>query len=277
MPLTISVVIISRNADQFMRDALDSLMFQSMKPLEVIVVDANSTDDTQAIVKSYSKKYDIVRLLIDPGTRGEGRNAGAREAKGDIVAFMDADAIANAMWIEELTNAFEDADIVAGREVRLGFSGFTSLKRVGMIHKGVDVTYPSVNLAYKKKVFEAVGGFDPWFKEAEEVDLNFRAVDAGYKLVYCESAIMYHLARDSMMGFLKQSFWYGFGRKELSHRHGDLWDSYDPIEMVRVSSEESIWKLVRLGISFFGYMFAKVAGTDKGAKERWRKSKASER
>ena len=275
--MNLSVVVITRNAEIFMYDCLDSLVHQSVKPLEVLVVDANSTDRTQDIVKEYAEKWDFVKLLEHPGTRGEGRNFGTDKAAGDIVAFIDADAIAHALWVDEMIKAMENADVVAGREVRLGYHGFTSLKRVGMLHKGVDITYPSVNLAYKKSTFEAIGGFDSWFKEAEEVDLNYRAVDAGYRLIYHENAVVYHRARSSFTGFFKQSFWYGFGRKELSLRHGDLWSSYSPLEMVQVSKEENIWKIIRLGFSFLGYLFCKIVGKRQTAKERLRRSKASER
>ena len=273
-----SVIIIVRNGEKFMPDALDSLVHQSVNPDEVIIVDAESTDRTREIVKKYAKKYEIIKLYVEPGTRGEGRNYGVKVSIGEIVAFMDVDAIANGLWVEEMKRAMEDgADVVAGREVRLGYTGFTSLKRVGMLHKGVDITYPSVNLAYRKTVFNAIGGFDPWFKEAEEVDLNFRAVDADHKLVYNEKAIVYHRARETFMGFFKQSFWYGFGRKELSIRHGTLWQTYEPLEMVKVSKDESIFKLIRLGVSFLGYMFCKITGKRENVKTKLRESKASER
>ncbi len=273
-----SVIIIVRNGEQYMRDALDSLVHQSRKPDEVIVVDAESTDSTQEIVREYERDYPFIALHVEPGTRGEGRNFGVEVSMGDVVAFMDADALANAIWAEEMLRSFDEgADVVAGREVRLGYTGFTSLKRVGMLHKGVDITYPSVNLAYRKSVFEAIGGFDSWFKEAEEVDLNFRAVDAGYKLVYNEKAIVYHRARETFTGFFKQSFWYGFGRKELTLKHGTLWQTYSPLEMVKVGKEESIWKIFRLIFSFFGYMFCKIIGKREIVKVRMRESKASER
>jgi GT2 family glycosyltransferase len=109
------------------------------------------------------------------------------------------------------------------------------------------------------------------------VDLNFRAVDADYKLVYWPKAIVYHRARESFVGFFKQSFWYGFGRKELTLRHGKLWSKYDPVHMVQVSSDESVWKLIRLGMSFFGFLFCKMIGKSKKQKEKFRKSKVSER
>ncbi|MCK4265957.1 MAG: glycosyltransferase [Thermoplasmata archaeon] len=276
--MKLSVVVITRNCEAYMRDCLDSLVIQSHRPVEVIVVDANSTDGTQEIIEEYARGHSYIKLLAHPGTRGVGRNYGVEKSAGDAVAFMDADAIANGLWVEELLKAFEQgADVVAGKEVRMGYSGFTSLKRVGMLHKGVDITYPSVNLAYRKEVFEAIGGFDPWFKEAEEVDLNYRAVDVGNKLVYWPAAVVYHRARESFMGFFKQSFWYGFGRKELTIRHGSLWSSYDPLQMVKVSREENIWKILRLILSAFGYLFCKIIGKRQTTKERMRRSKVSER
>jgi glycosyltransferase involved in cell wall biosynthesis len=272
-----SVVVITRNAEFYIKDLLDSLVTQVKKPHEVIVTDADSTDSTQKIVKEYSKNFSFIKLYVKSGTRAEGRNFGVSKATGDIVTFIDADAIANAFWIQEIEKSMNNADIVAGKEVRFGLEGFGTLPRVEMIHHGTDITYPSVNLAYKKDVFEEISGFDPWFKEAEEVDLNYRAVDAGYKLIFDEDAIVYHRARSTLFGFIKQSFWYGFGRKELTLRHGNLWSSYSPIDMVKINPGESIWKILRLSIAFFGYIFCKIVGKKTDTKERLRKSTASER
>jgi glycosyltransferase involved in cell wall biosynthesis len=277
--MKVSVVIITRNEETYIKDLLDSLVTQTVIPHEVIVVDAESDDRTQQIVRKYMKKYNFVKLYIQRGTRGEGRNYGAKKATGDVIAFVDADCIANAFWIEELINGMKNADVVAGESVRLGYQAFSNLQRVGMFHKGVDVTYPSCNLAYSKKTFNKIHGFDPDFKEAEEVDLNFRAVDAGYKLIYHPDAIVYHRVRDSIRGFIKQSFWYGFGRKELTQKHGSLWSTYKPIEMVKITAHESSWKLIRLFISTFGYftckLFARKHTSER--KKKWRESKLSDR
>ncbi len=277
--MKISVVIITRNEETYIKDLLDSLVTQTILPHEIIVVDAESTDNTQRIVRSYMKKYQFVKLYIQKGTRGEGRNYGAYKATGDIIAFIDADCIANAFWVQELIEGMKNADVVAGDSVRLGYHAFSNLQRVGIFHKGVDVTYPSCNLAYKKKVFVIIKGFDPSFKEAEEVELNFRAVDAGYKLIYHPEAIVYHRVRESIRGFIKQSFWYGFGRKELTLKHGSLWSKYEPIEMVKITANENIWKLVRLGISSFGYFTCKffTKKSSEKKKKAWRESKLSER
>ena len=277
--MKVSVVIITRNEQTYIKDLLDSLVTQTVLPHEIIVVDAESTDNTQTIVRNYMKKYNFVKLYIERGTRGEGRNYGVKKSTGDMIAFVDADCIANAFWIQELVEGLKSADVVAGQSVRLGYHAFSNLQRVGMFHKGVDVTYPSCNLAYSKKAFKSIGGFDPDFKEAEEVDLNYRAVDAGFKLTYQHDAIVYHRVRESIRGFIKQSFWYGFGRKELTQKHGSLWSTYKPIEMVKITSNESIWKLIRLFISSFGYFTCKLFARKKGdeRKKKWRESKLSNR
>lgn len=278
--MKISVVVIARNEEFYIPDLLDSLVSQGKLPYEIIVVDAESDDHTRDIVKKYQKRYDFIKLYVQEGNRGEGRNYGASKAKGDVLAFIDADCIANAFWTKELEKSLKKADVVAGKSIRLGYKGFMDLERVGMYHKNTDVTYPSCNLAYKKNTFKAVKGFDPWFKEAEEIDLNFRAVDAGYKLAYNDRAIVYHRLRESVHGFFKQSFWYGFGRKELTQKHGVLWSKYNVLDMVKMSANESIWKLVRLIIASAGYMFCKIfsrKGKEMEMKEKLRTSKLSDR
>jgi len=72
----------------------------------------------------------------------------------------------------------------------------------------------------------------------------------GHKLVYNEKVIVYHRARETLFGFIKQSFWYGFGRKELTIKHGDLWSAYDPVEMVQVKKENQSGNSPALGSLF---------------------------
>jgi hypothetical protein len=85
--------------------------------------------------------------------------------------------------------------------------------------------------------------------------------------------------RDSIRGFIKQSFWYGFGRKELTQKHGSLWSTYKPIEMVKINAHESNWKLVRLFISSFGYLTCKLFARKSSSeiKKKLRESKLSDR
>src|SRR2546427_3379963 len=105
--LLVSVVTTVRNEARNIAALLDSLVVQE-PPIEVIVVDSDSEDATRDVVRGYEKRYDFVHLYVFGGTRGTGRNFGIRKAKGDAVAFIDGDAIANPFWIRELREGLQD-------------------------------------------------------------------------------------------------------------------------------------------------------------------------
>ena len=246
-----------RNEARNIAALLDSLVIQE-GPLEVVVVDAGSEDATRDVVKEYEKRYDFVHLYLRGGTRGAGRNFGIARARGEAVAFIDGDAIANPFWLRELRDGLRTADVVAGRTIQIGYRPFEELERVELIIQDVDVTYPSSNLAYRKNVLKGIGGFDEWFVTAEDIDLNLRAVRAGHRIAFRAGAIVYHRTRDSYFDFVKQAFWNGAGRKQLTLKHGTLWGQYRPLEMAR--REGNFWSFVRLSGALLGYVAYKAFG-----------------
>jgi len=260
--LLISVVTTVRNEARNIAHLLDSLIVQE-GPIEVIVVDASSEDGTPDIVRQYEKRYDFIHLYFRGGTRGAGRNFGIRMARGEAVAFIDGDSIANPFWIHELREGLNDADVVAGRSIQIGYRAFEELERVELIVRGVDVTYPSSNLAYRKKVLAEIGGFDEWFVTAEDIDLNLRAVLAGHPIAFRPNAIIYHRTRDSYFDFVRQAFWNGAGRKQLTLKHGRLWGSYRPLDMAR--RKTNLWSLLRLVTALLGYGAYKLFGKEPSA------------
>ncbi|MCX8173298.1 MAG: glycosyltransferase [Thermoplasmata archaeon] len=255
--MLISVVITVRNEEKHIGDLLDSLLVQE-PPFEVLIVDSSSEDRTCEIVREYMKNHNNIRLLEHGGTRGESRNLGVKHAKGEYVAFTDGDCITNPFWLSELRKGLKEAQIVAGKTIQIGYHAFEKLERVELMYKGMDVTYPTANIAYEKRLFEKIGGFDPWFVTAEDIDLNLRAVDIGAKIIYNPRAIIYHRARESFYKFFKQAFWNGYGRKQLTLKHGKLWQNYKPTEMLKASI--NFWYLARLAFAFLGYIACKFFG-----------------
>ncbi|UCG70094.1 MAG: glycosyltransferase [Thermoplasmata archaeon] len=252
--MLISIIITVRNEERNLPNLLDSLVTQK-QPIEIIIVDSASEDRTLEIARSYAKRYDFIKIFEHGGTRGESRNFGGKMAKGDALAFIDGDCIAHHLWINEMREGLEKGDIVAGKTINIGTKSFEDLDRVELYYKGFDLTYPSCNLTYKKEVFDKIDGFDPWFRTAEDIDLNYRAVDKGSKIIYNENAIVYHRTRSNLLGFFKQAFWNGFGRKQLTLKHGRLWKNYRPVEMIR--AHITFWYLARLGIALLGYFTCK--------------------
>lgn len=253
--MMISVVLNLLNEKRHIRDLLDSLVTQE-GPMEVVVVDAGSWDGTLDIIRSYIQKYPEIRLHNHPGTRGESTNFGLSQAKGDAIATIGGDCIANPFWLKELRKSLRQYDIVAGKTINIGYHAFEDLDRVELYHRGFDISYPSANMVWKREVLEVVKGFDEWFVTAEDIDLNFRAVSKGFTLGYNEDAIVYHRTKGSFRGFFKQAFWNGWGRKQLTMKHGRLWSNYKPQRLFETS--KSFWAVARLGVAALGYLMCKA-------------------
>jgi glycosyltransferase involved in cell wall biosynthesis len=252
--MMISIIITVRNEERNLPNLLDSLVTQE-QPIEILIIDSASEDKTVPIAESYAKRFPFIKIYKHGGTRGESRNYGAQVAQGDALAFIDGDCIAHHMWIREMRKGFLEGDIVAGKTINIGTKAFEDLDRVELFHKGFDMTYPSCNLTYKREVFEKIEGFDPWFRTAEDIDLNYRAVDSGAKIHYSDNALVYHRTRSNLLGFFKQAFWNGFGRKQLTLKHGRLWKNYKAIDMIK--SNITFWYLARIGIALLGYFTCK--------------------
>ncbi len=253
----ISVIVTVKNEERNMRDLLDSLVTQE-GPLEIIIVDAYSTDGTREIVGSYADRYAYIRYFLKGGSIGAGRNYGVEQSKGEAVAFIDGDCIANPFWLKNMRAELEESKVVAGRTILIGFHAFEDLERVELIYKGFDITFPTSNLGYDKELFKSIGGFDEWFITAEDIDLNLRAVEAGASIVFREDCLVYHRTRGTIYQFFKQAFWNGAGRKQLTLKHGRLWQNYRPTEMFK--REGNFWSISRLGMALLGYVGYKFFG-----------------
>jgi len=253
--MKISVVLTTKNEEKNIGNLLDSLLNQE-EPYEVLVVDSDSTDKTQDIVKEYSKKNNNIKLIIHPGTRAESMNYGIKQATGKAVAFIGGDDIADKNWIKEIRKALKTADIVVGDHISKEGERVKNIQNVKLFHKGVNISYPGTNTTYKKEILDKLGGFDPWFSSAEDLEINYRAVDLGYKITENKNAKIYYRAKDTLLQFLKQSFWYGYGRKLIGLKHGNVWKKHSTTDVVK--NQTSFFGLVRLFVGFLGYVYCVI-------------------
>ena len=100
-----TVVIPAYNCAALLPNCLQSVLDQTRTPLEIIVVDDRSTDNTIDVVKS----FESVRLICRPerGGAGAARASGVMQAKGDVVVFIDSDCIAPEDWLEKILQRME--------------------------------------------------------------------------------------------------------------------------------------------------------------------------
>ena len=90
--IKISVIVPCYNLELFVRECLDSILVQTLHEMEIICVDDGSTDGTLEILEEYQKKADHIKVLHQKNQgSGIARNRGIMEAKGEYIAFMDAD------------------------------------------------------------------------------------------------------------------------------------------------------------------------------------------
>ena len=104
--LSISVVIVTLNRVESLRDTLLSLVRQERQPDEVIVVDNGSTDNTKEVVLDFRDKLNIKYVYEEQRGIPHARNTGIRNATKDIIAFVDDDCVADRSWLKYLEIPF---------------------------------------------------------------------------------------------------------------------------------------------------------------------------
>jgi glycosyltransferase involved in cell wall biosynthesis len=186
MPEKISVIIPTYNYGCFIADAIGSVLEQTCRPDEIIVVDDGSTDETETVVRSFGDRV----LYIKQENAGvcAARNRGVSESKGDLIAFLDADDTWEPAKLEKQLAIF-NADPEVGlvhcgmREFDSetnetistsleGQEGFVADELLLWERPAVNVSGSSVMV--RREVFDAVGGFDERLKVGEDWDFCYR-------------------------------------------------------------------------------------------------------
>lgn len=223
------------------------------------MVDAESRDKTYEIAQEFAHQYPQTFVAWQsPGSRGMGRNAGAARARGEGLAFIDGDCIADSLWLSRIRQGLARSPVVAGRTVPIGSSTFGDLDRVELYQGGNDVSFPSCNLGYRTELFRRLGGFDPRFITAEDIDLNLRAVRSGASILFDPRAIVLHRVRPTILRFLYQAFWNGYGRKQLTEKHGSLWGHYRVRRLIQ--NQHSALAAFRMAAALVGYLTRVATG-----------------
>jgi glycosyltransferase involved in cell wall biosynthesis len=195
--MNISICIITLNEESVIATLLDSLLNQSKKANEIIIVDGGSTDKTIEIIRHYQKKHGGIKLLVEKSTRAEGRNIGIEIAKGDIIATTDAGCVADKNWLKNLTAPFATGRV----DVSAGFyrmTGETSINKAMSVYLGVrprkfnnNFLPSSRSLAFTKKIWEELGGFPENIEgTVEDTMFNEKLIKVGAKISRVKDAIV---------------------------------------------------------------------------------------
>jgi glycosyltransferase involved in cell wall biosynthesis len=222
----VSVIVPVFNSEHTVVPLLESLRNLEYPPelLEVIIVDNGSTDGTLALLEKSS-------FAVDTETRYRSsyaaRNRGIGRARGDILAFTDADCTVDPHWVIEGVAALEreNADL-AGGDVQFllsapprGAEAYDALvhmnNRILVARQGTAVT---ANLFVRRRVFDAMGLF-PVRRSGGDGMFTGAAVRAGHRLIFAPDAIVHHPAR-RLGELLRKSWRVGTGYREKQRRAG---------------------------------------------------------
>ena len=230
--LTVTVVIIAKHAEETIGNTLSSLVRQTQRPYEVIIIVDDLKDTTVNAVKCFLDNG-VIRIIrnkyaVNVCIRNfaSARATGIEVAKGAVVAFIDADCIAHPQWIEHLSKFFVDNPVVLAQTGRI--IGINCSDDNDKIHTNANdlqkgdlkcVSFaPTANFAFKKNVVDIVGNFDPWFDiGGEDRDFCIRLKKAGVPLYYNPYATVYHKNRS----FTVKDYWRtGAPIARISIKHG---------------------------------------------------------
>jgi glycosyltransferase involved in cell wall biosynthesis len=246
--MKITVILCTYNRCRKLGKALESLA-ASILPRsvawEVLVVDNNSTDRTREVVEDFANRFpDKFRYLFEP-RQGKSRalNAGIREARGDLLAFVDDDVIVAPTWLQNLTAPL-DGGVWAGVGGRVllqetiaepswlplngpfSLAGMLTVFDLGDDGFCLDVPPFGTNMAFPRPVFEKYGDFRTDMGPCpgseirnEDTEFGRRLLLAGERLWYAPSAIVYHEVPEERLkkGYFLR-FWYDHGRAAVIER-----------------------------------------------------------
>ena len=220
----ISIIIPAYNEEKFLPLCLESIsnLDWPKEQLEVIVVDNGSIDKTVEIANSYN----TVVLKNDNKNVSGLRNLGAEHAKGDILAFVDADCIVNTNWLKQAQVYFSQKDIAAwGGPPDIPDQSTWVQRGWYLLRQKTEKVEPvdwleSMNLFTRKETFLLAGGFDESLITCEDVDFSYRISGHG-KIIADQSIKVQHLGEaDTLKVFIKKELWRGKGNYSGLFKHG---------------------------------------------------------
>ncbi len=209
-----SIVATVRNEKGSIVAFVDSLLEQSVKPAEIIIVDGASSDGTREILEGYEQRGDIV-LISQNCNIAQGRNLGIDRAGNSVIAVTDAGCIVTATWLERVLECFEQnsqADVVAGNFRFICHSAFEEAVTLSTFPPDRDETeaaryFPSSrSLGFRKSAWEKAGGYPEWLSVAEDTLFNIRLRQIGCHFVFARDAIVRWRPRATWRALARQRF-----------------------------------------------------------------------
>jgi len=208
--IPVSVIICTYNRGKYLARCLESIKKQTYSNYEIIVVNGPSTDNTDTILQ----RYDDIKIISQKTLNGlsYARNLGIVSSNGDIIAFIDDDAVADEKWLQNLVLGYSDDSVggvggpvyeITGHWYQFK-NGYISRSGIPVFINDKDLQYNDpkgrylnyimgTNSSFKKSILVKIGFFDEKYRYyLDETDVCVRVIQAGYKIKHSDNPIVFH-------------------------------------------------------------------------------------
>ncbi|KKW32065.1 MAG: Glycosyl transferase family 2 [Candidatus Uhrbacteria bacterium GW2011_GWA2_53_10] len=260
---TVSIIIPTLNEEKFLPNLLTSIVTQTEKPFEVIVVDGASKDTTVAAAKTFKKKLPLRVIVCERAGVSMQRNRGAAAAQGEWLIFLDADSVLLPYCLSRLAELIQaempqfvtswgkpDSEVVQDSLSTLLYN--MVLEGGLLFHRQLS---PGPFTAIARQVFEAIGGYDESLEFGEDQNLSQRLADHGVPLfILRETLFVWSMRRFRAQGtvwsaqvYLRSALRVLFTGKNYTHMPGyimggHLYDKKRPVKRSVLKTFETKFK-----------------------------------
>ena len=218
MNYKVSVIIPTFNYASFLEECLQSVLNQSYKNLEIIVIDDGSTDNTKNVINKYSNRINYI--YQNNSGLSAARNTGIKNARGDLIQFLDSDDLLHSHSIEERVNFLSEsgANCVVCKNKTFSNTNPSGIPSINgswkMFSNNLDIHLCFFNIApphsflIKKSVIDEIGLFDINLKACEDYDYWIRLLENKHIPVYCDAGLVYYRKHSESMSSNSNKQWY---------------------------------------------------------------------
>ncbi|GAA3983409.1 glycosyltransferase [Mucilaginibacter dorajii] len=225
-----SIIIPLYNRPQEIKELLETLVLQTYRNFEVLVIEDGSVNDAEQIVASFMDKLNLRYFKKVNEGQGFTRNFGFQHAKGDYFIIFDSDCLIPVDYLDIVNNSLATNYLDAYGGPDGAHTSFTPTQKAisysmtspfttGGIRgnkKGIGQFHPrSFNMGVSRQVVEKVGGFIIT-RLGEDIEYSIRIHTAGFKIGLIPDAIVYHKRRTNFVQFFKQLHFFGRARINIS-------------------------------------------------------------
>lgn len=207
----VSIIIVNWNAYKYLKKCIDSILKQTYRNFEIIIVDNASSDDSVEFIETNYSKLLLIKNKDNVGF-AQGNNIGISHSRGEFIALFNPDAVADPEWLSNLVSILKNSEKTAATAGKIFYLGnefgknavFCTWSKIDPItaftvnffdnEPQAEVDYLSgAAMLVKKSVIDKIGEIDPeYFLYFDETDWCARMIRAGYNLIYVPKAIAWH-------------------------------------------------------------------------------------